>query len=284
VSIHHRFLEGSRRVSLQILAFVALTSVSRGTLTAQDAAAPTRPPEGSRIINFPSADLAAAGTLGVLFTHRFAQPLEESDWHTFLSFDSGADIGLGLSYVPLPNLEVAVDRSSNQDDWEIALKYRFLKRSDRLPLSATVHAGANIRTEISVDRRNSYFAQAIASVSIGPRVRVSALPTYVSRTAGTPFVSLPQEDVFNVFGAVAVAVTRSVNLQGEIIPRRGEFGSPGVGWMAAIEKSVLRHRFSFTVGNVRNTTVDQYIAPDFNGLSPHDYYIGFNLSRQWKLK
>jgi hypothetical protein len=253
--------------------------------TGQDpAAAPPRSPEGSRIINFPSSDVPAAGTLGVLFTHRFAQPLEDSDWHSLLSFDSGADIGIGASYVPFRNLEFAVDRSSNQDDWEIALKYRVIERSASFPLSVAVRAGADIRTEIFVDRENTYFAQAIAGVAIGPRIRVTIIPTYVSRTAGTPFVSRPEEDVFNVFGALAVSLSRTVNLQGEVIPRRGRFGSPGVGWLAAIEKTVLRHRFAFTVGNVRNTTVDQYIASDFNGLSPREYYIGFNLARSWKLK
>lgn len=275
---------GTRRAL--IFAF-ALFSLHAGAGSGQDApasAAAPRSPEGSRIINFPSADVPAPGTLGMLFSHRFAQPLEDSDWHSLASFDSGADIGIGASYVPLRNLEVAVDRSSNQDDWEIAFKYRFFERSASFPLSVALRAGVDIRTEISVDRENTYFAQAIAGLAIGPRIRVTVLPTFVSRTAGTPFVSRPEEDVFNVFGALAVAVSRTVNLQGEVIPRRGRFGSPGVGWMAAIEKTVLRHRFAFTVGNVRNTTVDQYIAPDFNGLPPEDYYIGFNLARSWKLK
>jgi hypothetical protein len=52
----------------------------------------------------------------------------------------------------------------------------------------------------------------------------------------------------------------------------------------AIEKTVLRHRFAFTVGNLRETTVDQYVAPNFAGLPREDYYLGFNLVRQWKLK
>ena len=46
---------------------------------------------------------------------------------------------------------------------------------------------------------------------------------------------------------------------------------------------MLRHRFAFTIGNIRPTTVDQYIAPDFLG-RPGDYYFGFNIVRLWKLK
>lgn len=283
--------------SVRSAAIAGLAAIlAAAALPAQDAPPPaapaqepqvnvtTRAPEGPRIINLPSADLPAAGTLGMLFTHRFAQPLEESDWHSLLSFDSGADIGIGISYVPIRNLEVSVDRTSNQDDWEIAAKYRLLERSDRFPLSLALRAGADIRTEIRVNRENSYFAQGIASLAIGPRVRLSVIPTYLSQTAGTPFLSEPQEDVFNVLGALSVAVTRTINIQGEITPRRGRFGSQGTGWIAAIEKTVLRHRFSFTVGNVRTTTVDQYTAPEFIGFLPEDYFIGFNLARQWKLK
>ena len=128
----------------------AFFSLHAGAGIGQDAPAPAavpRSPEGSRIINFPSADVPAPGTLGMLFSHRFAQPLEDSDWHSLASFDSGADIGIGASYVPLRNLEVAVDRSSNQDDWEIALKYRFFERSASFPLSVALRAGVDIRPE-----------------------------------------------------------------------------------------------------------------------------------------
>lgn len=271
-----------RKAGPGTILFAFLSSIAAGGMAQESAV--VRSPEGTRIINFPSADVPAAGTLGMLFTHRFAQALEDSDWHTLFSFDSGADIGIGISYVPLRNLDVSVDRSSNQDDWELALRYRLIERTATLPVALTLRGGANIRTEIFVDRENTYFGQAIASLTVGPRIRVSVLPTYVSRTAGNPFVSVPRGDVFNVFGAVSAALTRTVNVQGEVIPRRGRYGSPGVGWMAAIEKTVLRHRFAFTVGNVRNTTVDQYVAPDFNGISPHEYSIGFNLARSWKLK
>lgn len=266
------------------LACSALAIAGAQALAAQDAAPPGRTIEGQRIINLPSAEVPAAGTLGLLFTHRFAQPLHESDWHSLFSFDSGADIGIGLSYVLIRGLEISLDRSSIQDDWEFAAKYRFLARSERNPLSLALRAGGNARTAVGADRETGYFAQAIAAVSIGSRVRITLVPTYLSRTSGQRFVP-PEEDVFNVPVAVAVGVTRSLNFQAELIPRRGRHGSPRTGWIAAVEKTVLRHRFAFTVGNVRTTTVDQYAAPDFfDAPEREDYFIGFNLVRQWKLK
>jgi len=245
---------------------------------------PPRSPEGSRIINLPSADVPRVGTLTMIFTHRFSQPLADSDFHSLFSFDSNAEIGIGAAYVPLENLEVDLYRSSHLDDYELDVKYRVFAKG---PFAAAVRIGGDWRSEKNLQDRNGVFAQAILAFSIGSRVRVTAVPTYVSKTAYTTAVT-PQpfyEDIFNVPVAVSIGLTRSINVQGEFTPRIGKADSPGVGWIAAIEKTVPRHRFAFTVGNQRATTVDQYVAwqPQFFGQSPHPYYIGFNIVRQWKL-
>ena len=120
-------------------------------------------------------------------------------------------------------------------------------------------------------------------MAIGPRVRVTAIPTYVSNTARF-------RDVFNVPLAISIGITRTVNVQGEFYPKNGDFTEragrrTSAGWIVALEKTVLRHRFAFTAGNLRATSVDQYTASDFGGGIPRgDVYIGFNLVRQWKLK
>ena len=260
----------------------AVPAQDEAKLPEQDAPARTRSIEGYRIINLPSAEVSSAGTLSMLFTHRFSQPLADSDWHDLWTFDSGAEIGIGIAYVPIRNLEVSFDRSSNQDDYEFAARYGFLAHSEKNPLSLALRLGADIRTEIGSDTKPSFFAQAIIAFSIGSRFRITAVPTFLTRTSGHRFIA-PEEDVFNIPVAVAVGITRSINVQAEYTVRRGRYGSPGTGWIAAIEKTVLRHRFAFTVGNVRNTTADQYTVPDFFGREPKDYYIGFNLARSWKL-
>src|SRR6478736_1953519 len=122
-----------RRVSLAILltaafiaapaALVAQTPADTPASPPEAATAPARSPEGSRIINFPSVDVPRPGTLTLLFTHRFSQPLEDSDIHSLYSFDSGADIGIGLAYAPLTNLDLSLYRSSNQDVYELDAKY-----------------------------------------------------------------------------------------------------------------------------------------------------------------
>ncbi len=263
------------------LALAALCSSA--TLPAQEAAAPARPPQGTVIINLPSAEVNRAGTLQLLFTHRFAEPVQGSSIRSLYTFDSGADVGIGLSYTPLENLEIALLRSRTLQDYELSAKYRFLSRPES-PVALALRLGGNGRTEVNLNDRTGFFVQAIAAVTLFSRVRVTVLPTYVSKAAGQPFVLVRpiRKDVFNVPAALSVAVTRSINVQGEVVPRRAD--SPGVGWIVAIEKTVLRHRFAFTAGNLRTTTVDQYIASDFGDLKPRNIYLGFNIVRQWKLK
>ena len=249
-----------------------------------------RPPEGTWIVNLPSADVPAAGTLSMLFTHRFQQDLADSDIDTLFSFDSGAHIGIGLGYTPVENLQVWLQRSSNLNIYELSARYRLLRGG---PFTVTQRVGIDWRTEpgaafdlVPGYSRRGWFSQTILAFQLGDRARITAVPTFVSETSGQP-LTLPKaryEDLVNVPVAVSIALTRSVNVQGELYPRLRKGDSPGVGWIAALEKTVLRHRFAFTVGNLKATTVDQYVASDFQGSSPHDYFIGFNIVRQWKIK
>lgn len=262
-------------------------------------AEPVRAPEGSLIINLPSAEVNGPRVLQLLITHRFSEPVSGSNIHSLFSFDSGADVALGLSYVPVRNLEIAFLRNRSLEDYELSAKYRFLS-SPESPVGLALRVGGDARTQSTpslcestprpaacgyVDHRYSFFAQAIGAVTLFSRVRLTAVPTYASYSAQQPFVvtNSVHENIFNVPVAVAIAVTRSINVQGEVVPRLARAASGGVGWIVAIEKTVLRHRFSFTCGNIRPTTVDQYVGPDFLG-RPRDYYLGFNIVRQWKLK
>ncbi len=262
------------------------------------ASEPARPPEGTTIINLPSAQVNGPRVLQLFITHRFSEPVSGSNIHTLFSFDSGADIGLGLSYVPLKNLEIGFLRNRNLEDYEFSARYQLLSPAGS-PAGLALRLGGDARTQSTpslcetaprpaacshVDHRYTFFAQAIGAVTLFSRVRITVIPTFASFSAQQPFVvtNSVHPDIFNVPAAISIAVTRSVNVQAEVVPRLARASAGGVGWIAAVEKTVLRHRFSFTVGNLRPTTVDQYVGADFRG-QPRDYFLGFNIVRQWKL-
>src|SRR4051812_11411496 len=140
-----------------------------------------RPIEGNVIINLPSVEVPRAGTLTMLFTHRFQQPVQDSTIHDLYSFDNGANIGIGLWYAPIKNLNVGFYRSSDLDVYEVTAQYQLPIQAGGF--AASVRAGEDWRTDTGVaSPHSSFFAQGILAYSFRPYVRLSAIPTYLQRT------------------------------------------------------------------------------------------------------
>ena len=92
------------------------------------------------------------------------------------------------------------------------------------------------------------------------------------------------KNVFNVPIGASIAITHSITVHGEVYPALSKVNSSGVGWDVTVEKSLLRHRFAFFVGNQRQTTVDEYVQAVPFGRSAKNIYLGFNLFRAWNFK
>ena len=265
-----------------------------------------RPIESNVIINLPSVEISPAGTFTMLVTHRFTSALSSGTIQNFFTLDSGNVWGFGLSYVPVKNLSVGFYRSSDNSTYEASAQYELPRVCG---FAASLRVGEDWRTTAAVYPQKSFFAQAVLAYTFGPYARITAVPTYLQRTYGEvslPASPLPRDEscrplgdnppsfnchgiypnTFNVPVGVSVAITHSITVHGEVTPRLGKANASGVGWSATVEKSLLRHRFAFFVGNQRKTTVDQYSVgvPGGDFIQPKDIYIGFNLYRAWKLK
>jgi hypothetical protein len=271
-----------------------------------------RPIEANVIINLPSVEVPAAGTLTFLVTHRFRDPLSKGSIDNIFTLDSGNDWGFGLWYAPLKNLDIGFYRTSQNGTYEASAQYELPQICG---FGASLRAGEDWRTNSAAYPQKSFFAQAILAYSIGPYARITAVPTYLQRSYGEAALPAPSspipgdksckavvpgdpadpvvydchgiyENVFNVPVGISIAITHSITIHGEVTPRLGRANASGVGWVATVEKSLLRHRFAFFVGNQRSTTVDQYTTGIPSGnpfVKPKNVYIGFNLFRAWKL-
>jgi len=277
-----------------------------------------RPIEGPVIINLPSVDVPARGTLTLLFTHRFQEPVQDSSFNDLFSFDSGANIGIGVGYVPLKDLAFSFYRYSNfNKTYQFGAKYAAWTCG---PFGISLAAGGAIRTASGLNNRSTFYAQAILALTPAPWARITAVPTYLNHTSGqdaytygarlddlaATYLVAPEpfySNVFNVPVAASIAITHSITLHGEVVPSFGRtvgvsrlspacepapcptiptHSSPGIGWSVSVEKALLRHRFAFTAGNMRETTADQYPLPNFRG-APKNIYLGFNIMRAWSL-
>ena len=235
------------------------------------------PGYGDRFLQTASPLANEKGLLQALFTHRFNQPVNEAGGNNLFGLDSGANIGLGLSWVPVDRLSVEVYRASSGGDYEFAAKYTLLPPTRERPLAVGVRAGMDWLTKYELDEKTGFFGQAIVAYTFGERFTVCAAPTYVSNT---PLFT----DVFNVPVILQAKLGRGFYATGEYVFANGDLDGSVGQWSFALEKSVWRHRFGVWIGNSAATTVDQIMAGDYGGgVTDSNIRLGFNIIRQFEI-
>jgi hypothetical protein len=259
-------------------------------VAAQEPAPPAPPPPaveepppawdpgyGDRFLQTSSPLANDQGLFQVLFTHRFNQPVNEAGGNNLGGLDSGANIGIGIGYVPLDRLSLEVYRASSGGDYEFAAKYTFLKPTHELPLAVGLRAGMNWLTKYELDEKTGFFGQAIVAVTLGERFTFAAAPTYVSNT---PLFT----DVWNVPVMFQAKLGKGFYATGEYVFRNGDLPDSVGQWSFALEKSVWRHRFAVWIGNSAASTVDQIMAADYaGGVTDSNIRLGFNIVRQFEI-
>jgi hypothetical protein len=250
---------------------------------------PVQPPPfalGGTLLNLPTAATLPAKTSEVRFTHRFSQPVNEGDADSLWGLDGSSDIGLAFSYGLTSDLEAGIYRSDVQDDWELSAKYAVRRQSGDSPLSITVRAGADVRTEDGNDDGATPFAQCVLERQIGSRLRLIAAPSVIGDWGAYDYA-------FNVPIGLAWSIKPHMILAVEVVPEntdRPEGFDSSVGWSVGLKHSIGGHFFEFVVGNTRATHVSQYVTSSIfastepaamNGFDPGDVFLGFNIERRF---
>jgi hypothetical protein len=255
---------------------LALSLLALRPLAAQDDPA-WRPDYGTRFLQTQSPLVNDKGIFEVVFTHRFNQPVNEAGGNDLFGLDSGANIGIGVSWAPVSRFSAEVYRGSSGGDYEFAAKWAALVPTKELPLGVAVRAGANWLTKYELEDKLGGFGQLLVAWTFAERVTVAAAPTYSSNT---PLFT----DVFNVPLALQVKLGRGLYAGGEYVFRNRDLDGSVGQWSFAIEKAVYRHRFLVWIGNSAATTVDQMVGGDYaGGVTESNIRLGFNISRQFQL-
>jgi hypothetical protein len=139
--------EKAAPMRLALAAALLLTALSARSLAAQEdptvaMTAPAEAPEGdqgdqpvhrdplgARLINLPTPFPVRSHALEVMFLHRFQQAVQDGDSHNLWGLDSGADVGLGIAWGISPRFDVALLRSSFQEDYELSGKALVVEQS-----------------------------------------------------------------------------------------------------------------------------------------------------------
>src|SRR5512142_1365224 len=219
---------------------------------------------GDILLTLPSSHIPDAGTWEVRFSHRFNQNVDKNVVHSLFGLDSGANVGLGLSYVPVRDLQLSLVRNSALETYEGAVKYEVFQQARALPFTVALRGGIDYRNAQSLDDRSSLFAQAIVSRQFGSHFDLYAAPGYVTNagraTNGTSSQALFRH-AFNVPVGAVFELGKGLGIAAEVIPQNRDLPDSiqaDLGWSLGIKHAIGGHYFEVFLTNSNGMTVDQY--------------------------
>lgn len=290
--------ERAARMLALLTAIVALAMAP--VSQAQEAAAPSNAatpvrmiPLGDTLLSLPTSHIPGSGSWEVKFTHRFNQSLDQGNFsdrvHSLWGLDSNADVAIGASYAMRRDFEVSFLRSNALDDIELGAKYLVMQQAPALPVSLALRGGMDWRTERGLLDRTSWFAQAIVSRSIGKRLEVFAMPTFVTN-AGRAVSGQTSAALFrhasNVPVGAAFQIQDGLSLIGEFTPKNRDLPSSmhaSYAWALGLKRAIGGHYFEILLTNSNATHADQYVTSTYMGapLNRSDIHLGFNIERRF---
>jgi hypothetical protein len=232
-------------------------------------------------------------------THRFARDLRRGSLgqlaEDFFSLDNGAIIGLEYRFALTSNIQAGLHRSILGKTIETFAKWDVRRQSEGMPFGLSVGASIEGQNNLHLDPQPG--VTAVFSRMQGTWLALYAAPTYV-HDAHTPTLRLAHEghdhgvggleedaeikgedshDTTYVGLGMRARVRETVSFVAEVSPRLAGYRPDRASWNVGIEKLTRGHVLQLNFGNSFNTTAGMVAR----GGSPHDVYMGFNLSRKF---
>jgi len=226
-------------------------------------------------------------------THRFARDLRRGSFddlaQSLFSLDDGAVIGLEYRYAITGNVHAGVTRSMLSKTIQTFAKWDAIKQGDSHPVSISVmgsYEGLN-------NLKDSHQPGVAVTVSrtFGDSLALYATPAFVKDTHIAELGTGHEHDVGGTvidehanhhdtwltgIGA-RVRFCQTGYLVGEYTPRLAGYDPDKAVWGFAIEKRTGGHTLQLNITNSFGTTLGQIAR----GGSPHDVYLGFNITRKF---
>ncbi len=281
-----------------LLLAALLASAPRPAL-AQSPQTPAEPAPAPRdielnLINLPTTASVASHHSYFRLTHRFARDLRRGSFgnlaEDLFSLDSGAIIGFEYRYGITGKLQAGLHRSILSKTMQAFARYDAIAQGGASPLGVSV-TGAVEGTNNLRQQYQPTFA-ATFSRAFGRTLFAYLTPAFVGRTHVADFVTGHDHD-HGILGSAEedtghrgtlfvgtgarLRVRPTVYVTGEYSPRVSGYRPNRGTWGAAIEKRAGGHTFQMNFTNSFGTTFGQIAR----GGSPHDVYLGFNLTRKF---
>lgn len=245
------------------------------------------------LINLPTTMSIARHHSYFRLTHRFASDLRRGDFGDqaadLFSLDKGAIIGLEYRFGITSNIQAGVHRSLLSKTIQTFGRWDAVRQAGSMPLAISV--------TLSVEGLNNLrekYQQAVAvtaSRTFGDRLALYATPAFVAGTHAVDIIegheghdlgtgSDPhahhQDTWFAGLGG-RLRFSGTGYVTGEYTPRLHGYDPNAAEWGVAVEKRTGGHTLQLNFTNSFGTTFGQIAR----GGSPHDVYLGFNITRRF---
>jgi hypothetical protein len=245
-------------------------------------------PTPVRHLSLLTARPAEAGDGEFMVEHRSATPLYNNNsdspwgdmWHNFLGLDQGIQVGLGLRYGVIENLDVGVYRagSSATDTYELDARYRVVGQ-DKLGLDVAARAGVTWFVQPHAADAHGFFGQLLGSRLFANRLLATGAVLFHSNsTNGTKY---NEDKAWSLAGALAIEwrIAAPVALDVEGVFCTAGYCSKRPAFTAGAKYITTRHSFALVCTNTTWVTADGYITNTDRAWD--QLGIGFNITRSY---
>jgi hypothetical protein len=291
------------------LLIAALCVVCPAAVFAQESATPaTPPPSPVPTVELDQTVVNVQTTLSLKkhksyfkITHRFARDLRAGSAGSLVEdafgLDSGAIIGLEYRFGITSTLQAGIHRSILGKTIETFGKWDAWRQADNHPFGLSFGVSIEGQNNLHLDPQPG--ASVVLSRMQGTWLSLYANPTYIHNAhtatlklshaghehgttseADDPDANIPginSSDTAFIGLGVRARVRETVSLVAEVSPRIAGYRPDRAAWNVGIEKLTRGHVLQLNFGNNLDSTAGMVAR----GGSPHDVYMGFNLSRKF---
>ena len=283
----------------RIAAALLLSTVPTFAQTPAPDPVPTTAPLPTQIdlnlINLPTTMSIARHKGYFRLTHRFAADLRRGNFGELASdlftIDRGAIIGLEYRFAITGNLHAGIHRSLLSKTIQTFARWDAIKQGDSLPISLSItgsYEGLN-----NLRERQQPGVAVTVSRTFGDRLALYATPAFVADTHAVDFIAGHEDHDHDVgleedehsghqdtwFAGIGgrLRFSHSGYVTTEYTPRLHGYDPNRGEWGVGIEKRTGGHTLQLNITNSFGTTLGQLAR----GGSPHDVYLGFNITRRF---
>jgi hypothetical protein len=247
-------------------------------------------PEPIRILALPTAHVVRKGGFDFVLDHRSGTAIYNKDskhpfgdmWNNFLGFDGAIQVGFGLRYGVVDNLDVGVYRTANPlyatDTYEFDARYQALHQAD-VGIDLAGRAGVTWFSQPNASDASGFYGQLLATRLLVNRILISAGWLYHSNS--TNDTKYNQDKKWSTAGAIGVEarLAAPVSLDAELVSCVAGYCSKNPAFSAGVKYFTNRHTFALVCGNTQYITADGYLTN--TDRQWNKMVIGFNLTREY---